>query len=111
MTARACQVHFYRAANGDVPFAEWLRKLRDPIGRNRIRARLKLLEFGHLGDWKPIDDGMQEMRLHTGPGYRIYLGRPSQKRFVILWAGDKSTQSRDLIRALDYWADYKRRLL
>jgi putative addiction module killer protein len=103
-------VHFYQAGDGSIPFIEWLRDLADPIGRHRIRARLKLLEFGHLGDWKFIGHGVFELRVHTGPGYRVYCGKSNQNTFVILWAGAKGTQARDIARAIHYWTDYARRI-
>lgn len=110
MTDTRHQGHYYQAEDGSFPFSEWLRALADPIGRHRVRARLKLLEFGHLGDWKPIGHGAFELRIHTGPGYRVYGGKAKQNSFVILWAGDKRTQPRDITRALHYWTDYLRRM-
>ena len=82
----------------------------DRIGRHRIRARLKHLEFGHFGDWKNIGEGVVELRIHTGPGYRIYVGREKRDMTIILWAGPKRTQARDVARARHYWADYRRRM-
>jgi putative addiction module killer protein len=102
------QVHSYRTEGGLFPFHDWLRASIDRVGRSRIRARLKLLEFGHLGDWKPIGHGAFELRIHTGPGYRIYCGR-AKNTFVILWGGDKGTQTKDISRATGYWTDYLRR--
>ena len=103
------RVHYYQTADGSLPFFEWLQALNDPIGRHRIRARLKLLEFGHLGDWKAIGDSVMELRIHSGPGYRIYLGQTGTDMTIILWAGSKRTQARDIARAQHYWADYQRR--
>src|SRR5882724_12521634 len=104
------RVHYYQAADSSLPFSEWLETLTDPIGRHRIRARLKLLEFGHLGDWKDVGEGVMELRIHTGPGYRIYVGKGKPATAILLWAGLKRTQARDMARARHYWADYRRRM-
>jgi putative addiction module killer protein len=103
------QVHYYRATDRSVPFDEWFQALEDPIARYRVQARLKLLEFGQLGDWKWMGAGVYELRIHTGPGYRVYIGKSGLKTFIVLWAGLKRTQARDIARAQHYWADFLRR--
>jgi putative addiction module killer protein len=80
-------------------FDEWIRKLRDPIGKARILARLRSAIEGNLGDCKPVGRGVLEMRIQTGPGYRIYFLRQGSKLIVLLCAGDKSTQREDIDRA------------
>jgi putative addiction module killer protein len=80
-------------------FAEWLAALRDSKARARIGERLRRLRLGHLGDVKPIGGGISELRVHYGPGYRLYLVRRGERLIVLLCGGDKSSQERDIKRA------------
>lgn len=81
-------------------FAEWLRQLRDAKGKARILARLESAALGNFGDCEPVGEGVSEMRIHTGPGYRVYFTRQGQVVYVLLVGGDKSTQRRDIRRAI-----------
>lgn len=81
-------------------FAAWLDALKDKRARVRIAARLRQAEAGSLGDWQPVEGEVSEMRVHFGPGYRLYFVRRGRVIVVILNAGDKSTQERDIRRAL-----------
>jgi putative addiction module killer protein len=76
-------------------FGTWLRGLRDHQGRGRILKRLQRLARGNAGDVQPVGEGVSELRLHFGPGYRIYF-RQRGDEIVILWGGDKDTQARDI---------------
>ena len=80
-------------------FDEWLRRLRDEGGKARILVRLRAAMHGNFGDCKPVGGGVTEMRLHFGPGYRVYFVRRGDVVYVLLCGGDKSTQSRDVERA------------
>ena len=80
-------------------FEGWLKGLRDPIGRARIIARLRSAEFGLFGDCAAVGDGVFEMRIHVGPGYRVYYCRRGTITYWLLCGGDKSTQQRDISRA------------
>jgi putative addiction module killer protein len=80
-------------------FLEWLKRLRDRNGRQVIVARLKRAAEGNLGDIASVGDGLSEFRIHYGPGYRVYFVRRGHKVIVLLNAGDKSTQERDILRA------------
>lgn len=80
-------------------FDEWLRNLRDPLGTARIVQRLVRLADGNAGDVKPVGGGISELRVDTGPGYRIYLMRAGGVTVVLLCGGDKSTQAKDIARA------------
>lgn len=88
-------------------FDAWLKGLRDPRGKARILARLRSVEAGNLGDIKAVGDGVSELRLHTGPGYRVYLTRVGTVVFVLLCGGDKSSQARDIKTAKALAADLK----
>lgn len=81
-------------------FAEWFRQLRDIKGKARIIARLDAAALGNFGDCEPVGEGVSEMRVHTGPGYRLYFTRRGRVVYVLLLAGDKSTQRRDIKRAI-----------
>lgn len=89
-------------------FDEWLRSLKDRKGRLRILARLTSAEQGNFGDCEPVGGGVSEMRIHYGPGYRIYYTRRGQTVYLLLVGGDKSTQKRDIGRALELAAKIRR---
>jgi putative addiction module killer protein len=80
-------------------FDNWLRRLPDLKGKARILARIKSAEHGNFGDCAPVGEGVSEMRVHVGPGYRVYFIRQGQVVFVLLCGGDKSSQKRDIKRA------------
>jgi putative addiction module killer protein len=80
-------------------FRDWLDALTDTRAQLRIAARLRLAEAGNLGDWKSLGDGLSEMRVDVGPGYRLYFTRRQNVLIVMLAGGDKSSQSRDIKRA------------
>ena len=77
-------------------FDEWLRALRDPVGKARILARLRSAALGNIGDCEPVGEGISEMRIHAGPGYRVYFTRRGQKVYLLLCGGDKSSQQKDI---------------
>jgi putative addiction module killer protein len=81
-------------------FIAWLDDLKDKRAQIRIAARLRQAEAGSLGDWQPVEGEVAEMRVHFGPGYRLYFVRRGRVIVVLLNAGDKSTQKRDIRRAL-----------
>jgi putative addiction module killer protein len=90
-------------------FAKWLAGLRDSKAKARVLARLEAARLGNLGDAKSVGGGVREMRVHVGPGYRIYFSRRGQVFIVLLCGGDKSTQSRDIARAHRLLADLDER--
>ena len=81
-------------------FVAWLDALKNNRARVRIAARLRQAEAGTLGDWQPVEGEVSEMRIHFGPGYRLYFVRRGRVIVVMLNGGDKSTQKRDIRRAL-----------
>ena len=86
-------------------FLAWLDGLEDKRAQVRIAARLRLAEAGSLGDWKAVAGEVSEMRVHFGPGYRLYFIRRGRVIVVMLNAGDKSSQQRDIRRALKLAAE------
>jgi putative addiction module killer protein len=96
----------YQDKNGLEPFAEWLFSLKDKQSRKRIEARLARLEQGNYGDVKPIGEGLSELRLFFGAGYRVYFGEHTGNIVLLLCGGDKSSQSQDIVTAKRYWQEY-----
>jgi putative addiction module killer protein len=86
-------------------FVAWLDELGDKRAQVRIAARLRQAEAGSLGDWQPIEGEVSEMRVHYGPGYRLYFVRRGRVIVIMLNAGDKSSQKRDIRRALKLAAE------
>ena len=99
----------YRTRDGREPYTDWIRGLRDGVARIRIAARLRQIEAGNFGDCKPVGDGITELRIHVGAGYRVYCGLQGGVLVVLLCAGDKGSQAKDIVHAKDFWADWKRR--
>ena len=97
----------YTDKAGKEPFTQWLDSLKDARSRRRIIARLRRLEQVHYGDTRHLQDGVFELRLFFGPGYRIYFGEHGNTLVVLLCGGDKSSQDRDIQNAVRYWKDYK----
>jgi len=102
------EVIFYADGNGREPFTEWLYSLRDSKGRRCILIRLHKLKEGAYGDCKPVGEGISELRVFLGPGYRVYLGERENK-IVVLLGGDKDSQKNDIQQARYYWKEYKNR--
>ena len=86
-------------------FVDWLDDLGDKRAQIRIAARLRQVEGGSLGDWQPIEGDVSELRVDFGPGYRLYFTRRGRVIIVMLNAGDKSSQKRDIRRALKLAAE------
>lgn len=80
-------------------FADWLRSLKDKQGQKRIAQRLVRLEAGLFGDAKSVGDGVSELRIDVGPGYRVYFTRRGNTLVILICGGDKSSQSRDIAKA------------
>ncbi|MEZ5424054.1 MAG: type II toxin-antitoxin system RelE/ParE family toxin [Pyrinomonadaceae bacterium] len=80
-------------------FDKWLSKVRDPIAKARIVARIRSAEAGNFGDCKPVGDGISEMRIHVGAGYRAYYCHRGKVLYLLLCGGDKSSQKRDIREA------------
>ena len=95
----------FQNRSGDSPYREWLAAL-DMKTRQRIIARTDRMSRGQFGDVKALGADLYELRLFFGPGYRVYFGEHRGRLILILHGGDKSSQTRDIKKARDYWKNY-----
>lgn len=102
------QIIFYKTQDDKCPYYIWFNKLDKSI-KARILTRLEKLEEGHYGDFKKLSNDLYELRCKFGSGYRIYFSEVENIIIIILCAGDKSTQSKDIEKAKLYIKDYKER--
>ena len=82
-------------------YAEWFKSLRDRQARARINTRIRRLSLGNPGDVKPVGEGVSELCIHYGPGYRVYFVQRGETLVILLTGGDKRTQNRDIRTALE----------
>jgi putative addiction module killer protein len=102
------EVVVFRTSEGHAPFEEWLRDLKDQNAVARILARLGRVRLGNLGDCRSVGEGVSELRVDYGPGYRVYFGQHRRTVVVLLCGGDKRTQDRDIRQAKRYWAYFNK---
>ncbi len=86
-------------------FRTWFDSLRDRLAQKHILLRIGRLERGNFGDVRPVGDGLSELRIFHGPGYRLYLAQRGSEVVILLCGGDKSSQARDIARAKQLVAD------
>jgi putative addiction module killer protein len=98
----------YLEAGGKNPFRDWFDAL-DPAAAARVTVALARMEQGNLSNAMGVGEGVQEHRIHFGPGYRVYFGRDGDTVVILLGGGTKRRQQRDIQAAKACWADYKRR--
>ncbi|OKH30612.1 addiction module protein [[Phormidium ambiguum] IAM M-71] len=109
MEAQPLEVVLYVTEDNSCPFERWLESLRDRQARARIRKRLDRIGLGNLGDFKSVGEGIMELRIDYGPGYRIYCAQFGATIILLICGGDKSTQNQDIIKAKQYWIDFQNR--
>jgi putative addiction module killer protein len=80
-------------------FADWMNRLRDARAKAKIASRIDRLRFGNPGDVAPVGEGVSEMKINYGPGYRVYYATRGRDLVILLCGGDKATQDRDIKRA------------
>jgi putative addiction module killer protein len=100
-------LRYYLDDNGEAPFIKWLTSLRDRNAHARISARLNRIKLGGFGDVKALGDGVYELRIDYGPGYRVYYAMDGATIVLLLIGGDKDTQKRDIKLAKSYWKHQK----
>lgn len=103
--------HYLTAGDRKAPVIDWLQRIRDVKAKVAVIRRLGRLELGNFGDHKFCRDGVWELRVDVGPGYRVYYAKTGLYVVLLLCGGDKGTQQADIQRAVDYWQDWKRSLL
>jgi len=95
-------IEYYRTSSGKIPFREWFYSFKNQKDQNIIRNRLDRISLGNMGDCVSIGEGLFELRIHYGPGYRIYFGQIGHKIILLLCGGTKKKQSKDITRAREY---------
>lgn len=110
MEAKKRNARFYLTKDRKEPAREWIDALKDKAGLAKILTRIRRAENGNFGDHKSLGDGVGELRIALGPGYRIYYGIDDYGDLIILLiGGDKSSQDKDILKAKIFWRDYKNR--
>jgi len=99
----------YLTADGHDPVQDWMDAVRDMRARVAILRRLERMKVGNFGDHKFCRDGVWELRIDTGPGYRVYYAQAGQTLVLLLCGADKRSQRSDIERASAYWQDWERR--
>lgn len=102
-------VEYFTDAAGNAVVDQWRRQLPDKQASARIGARIDRLERGAFGDCKPLQEGVWELRIDYGPGYRVYYSTVGKTIILLLCGGDKRKQPADIARAVTYLNEYKRR--
>ena len=104
------EIQHYVTTQGVDVFSTWFMALRDKTAKVAIERRLLRIEGGNLGPVRALRQGVWEIKIDLGPGYRIYYAQSGQTIILLLCAGDKSSQDADIERAADHWKDYQQRL-
>lgn len=102
-------INEYLDEYGQSFYAQWLDRVKDPGAKARIIMQVDKMQLGLFGDSQPVGIGLSELRINYGPGYRVYYGRESKHRYLLLRGGTKSTQSKDIKLAKKYWKNYEQR--
>lgn len=103
------EIRHFIAADGHDPYFDWLKRLRDPVAKVQIVKRVNRIALGNLGDHKFCRDGVWELRIDVGPGYRVYYAQAGTQIVLLLCGGDKRSQDADIARAVNNWLDWQRR--
>ena len=102
-------IEIYESPSGKRPFEEWIKDIREVHTRAKILTRIDRLKMGNFGDCKTLQDGVCELRIHYGPGIRIYYGKIGNKLVLLLCGGDKGSQEKDIGKAKEYLKDFQSR--
>jgi putative addiction module killer protein len=108
MQPRPREVLHYQNDSGVDVFQEWLDGLKDVRGRAAVLKRIDRVEEGLFGDRRYVGEGVWELRVDFGPGYRVYYAEDGAKIVLLLLGGDKGSQGKDIRQAHEFWADYRR---
>ena len=107
MEAVLKEVRLFRTKLGRIPFMEWLQALPDLRARQKIQARIDRVSLGDLGDAKSVGEGIHELKINFGPGYRLYCGFDGDAVVILVLGGTKGTQNEDIQKAKAFWSEYK----
>lgn len=97
----------YTTQKGKKPFDNWLKSLKDKKAIARILQRIDRVSLGNFGDCRSVGEGVFELRVHFGPGFRVYFGIANEQLIILLSGGDKGSQKKDISTAQTYWKEYK----
>lgn len=103
------EIEIYETRVGKSPFLDWVEELKETRTRAKIFTRLDRLKLGNFGDCKSIGGGISELRIHYGPGIRIYYSKVGTKIILLLCGGEKGSQKKDIKNAQVFLEDYKAR--
>ena len=107
MEVQPREIRRYIRPNGTVPFDRWFYSLRELNAKLKIQGRIDRVQDGNLGDSRSVGEGVCELRINYGPGYRVYFGQVGATIVLLLIGGDKDTQEQDIRKAKEYWTDYR----
>jgi putative addiction module killer protein len=110
MQIRPREILNYATPSGRSPYRQWYTQIKDEKAQIAISNRITRLRVGNFGDFKRLDAGLYELRIHYGPGYRVYFGVFRNDFVILLCGGVKGTQQRDIVRAKNYWNDFLKRI-
>ena len=102
-------IELYITETGLCPFNDWFDRLHDAHTCARIMTRLERLKMGNFGDCKSLGEGIAELRIHFGPGLRIYYSKIANKIILLLCGGDKGSQTKDINKAKEYLLEFQKR--
>jgi len=109
MDGKPRELKTYETEDGSAPFLDWLNNLRDRKARAIIKKRLDRIALGNLGDTKSVGEGVFELRIDYGPGYRVYFAQVGTIVLLLLCGGDKRTQDQDIVTAKTYLNHFNQR--
>jgi len=105
--AKPRRIEIYLTPDGRAPYQEWIHELKDVKARAKIRARIDRVEEGNFGQMASVGEGVFELKIDCGPGYRLYAGQVGQTIVVLLCGGEKHAQQKDIVKAKNYWKDFQ----
>jgi putative addiction module killer protein len=109
VSAEPKRIDYYKTADGTCPYERWIRSLKDSTARGRINARLANVRLGNFGNSRGVGEGVCELKIDYGPGYRVYYAQHGNSVVILLMGGTKQGQDDDIAQAKEYWADFKAR--
>lgn len=103
------ELRTYRTKDGKEPFTKWIESIKDKMVKAQITNRLNRVVYGNFGDCESVGNGVYELRIHHGSGYRIYFVKQESALILLLMGGSKKTQDKDIQKAKKYWNEFRER--